>query len=130
MPNVDGIDYAQMGMMTALIQFKRAHGDQAYLDLLAKFNAQRWSDIPATAHGEVVMTCKAGVVGRKVAPKAKAKTEDDMSSMENRLNEIAAKVYGTTASTNDFATIAAGAPDLKTAFDRYATAVHARNRGQ
>ncbi|MCW5691621.1 MAG: hypothetical protein KIT48_04590 [Pseudolabrys sp.] len=131
MTKPNGTDLAQMEMMTALLKFKRTHGDAAYLALLAKFNADRWSQIPATAHGEVTMRCSAGIKGLEIKPAQKRveAEDDDTASIQDRLGELAAKIYGG-PKQNDFAIIAANAPDLKTAFDRFATATHARHRSK
>jgi len=126
MPNDNGIDVAELGMMSALLRFKKQHGNAAYLALLAKFNVQRWSEIPATAHGAVTLRCAAGVAGLKI--EAAGHGEDDTTTIQDRLSEIATKLYGKPKSTDDFKTVVNGAPDLKTGFSRAARAIHARNK--
>lgn len=121
MPNE--LDKGEMEMMTALLQFKKKHGADAYCALLRKFNAQRYSEIPHNEYGKVVMQCHAGVAGLNL--EAAEEVEDDTPSVADRLNELAAKIYGTKRE-NDFAKIAAEAPNIKAAFDGYAKAVHAR----
>lgn len=123
MPNDDGIDHAEMQMMTALLQFKKKHGAAAYLALMSKFNVQRWSEIPSTAHGEVTIQCKAGVTGLKIEDVEEA---GDSPSVQDQLSEIAAKVYGKPKDNSAFATVVNSAPSLKQGFDLAARAIHAR----
>jgi hypothetical protein len=125
MPNGNGTDYAHMEMLTAMLRFRRKFGNPAYVALLGEFNAQRYQDIPETAYGEITMRCSAGIAGLDMEAMPEEGVEDDTPSIQDRLGEIAAKIYGV-PKTNDFAIIAAGAPDIKTAFDRFATAVHSR----
>ena len=122
MPNEDGIDQAEMQMMTALLQFKKKHGAAAYLALMSKFNVQRWSEIPSTAHGEVTMQCMAGVAGLNIVEEV----EDGSPSVQDQLSEIAAKVYGEPKDNSAFATVVNSAPTLKQGFDLAARAIHAR----
>jgi hypothetical protein len=120
MPNENGVNLAEMEMMRSLLAFKRQHGRDAYLALLAKFNVQRWNDIPATAHGEVTMQCKAGVAGLNV--KHVDNVEDDTPSIQDRLQEIAAKAYGTSESNEDFKTVVASGKTLQEGLNRAAIA--------
>lgn len=124
MPNEDGIDHAEMQMMTALLQFKKKHGAAAYLALLSKFNVERWSQIPATAHGKVTMQCKAGVTGLNIEDVEEV--EDDSPSVEMQLNEIAAKIYGAAKPNDAFATVVNSAPTLQEGLNLAARAIHAR----
>lgn len=125
MPNEDGIDHAEMQMMTALLQFKKKHGATAYLALMNKFNVQRWNEIPATAHGKVTMQCKAGVTGLKIEDVEEV--EDESPSVQDQLSEIAAKVYGAPKSNSDFQTIVDGAGSVAKGFDLIG---RARNAGR
>ncbi|MDP2298414.1 MAG: hypothetical protein Q8M24_23475 [Pseudolabrys sp.] len=125
MSNDNEIDHAEMEMMTELLQFKKKHGDAAYLALLSKFNVQRWSEIPSTAHGEVTMQCKAGVAGLTIEDVDDF--EDDTPSIQDRLKEIAAKVYGTSKPNSDFHTIVNGAGSVAEGFDLIG---RARNAGR
>lgn len=125
MPNDNGISHAEMEMMQSLLQFKKSHGNAAYLALLAKFNVERWSQIPATAHGAVTMQCKAGVAGLTIEDVEEA--EDDTPSIQDRLKEIAAKVYGKSKPNTDFQTIVDGAGSVAKGFDLIG---RARNAGR
>jgi hypothetical protein len=124
MPNQDATDHAEMTMMTALRQFKKKHGDPAYLALLSKFNVDRWSQIPATAHGKVTMQCAAGITDLTINDAEDG--EDDTPSIQSRLNEMAATIYGTPKDNSDFATVVNSAPTIQEGFNLAARAIHAR----
>lgn len=56
--NTDG---DEVRLVETLHNFKRKHGNEAYLKLLAKFNVERWNDLRETDYGPVTAYCHAAL---------------------------------------------------------------------
>jgi len=117
MSNANGIDHSEIEMMTALLRFKKKHGVAAYCALLDRFNVQRWSEIPSTAHGEVMVQCKAGVAGLTIE-------DADDEAPRRRTTRRAARKEGRKLSA--FETVVNAAPTLQDGLNMAARAIHSR----